>query len=102
MWFYVGMLALLICLLLIGSSIPTATGSILKVTGFRVPPLVLYGSDVDLDCTFTSPGRMKMYSVKWYQNSDEFYRYMFSDQTPVVAFALPGIKVDVSLVDDFV
>lgn len=85
-----------LCLLLAASFISKVSGSILKVTGFKVPSVVLYGSDVDLDCTFTSPGRMKMYSVKWYQNSDEFYRYMFSDRVPVAAFDLPGIKVDVS------
>ena len=68
----------------------------LKVTGFRVPPVALYGSDVHLDCPFSSPSRTKLYSVKWYQNQDEFFRYIFADQTPATAFNLPGIKVDVS------
>lgn len=77
--------------------IPAST-SALKVTGFRVPPVVLYGSDVHLDCPFSSPSRTKLYSVKWYHNQDEFFRYIFADQTPASAFNLPGIKVDVSII----
>jgi hypothetical protein len=69
----------------------------LKVTGFRVPSLALYGSDVELDCAFSAARNAKLYSVKWYQNHEEFYRYMFAERTPVTAFTRPGINVDVSL-----
>lgn len=76
-----------------------AGDAMLKITGFRVPALVTYGSDVPLDCPFsTLPGRTKLYSVKWYHNSDEFYRFIFADPTPVFTFPLPGVKVDVSSV----
>lgn len=68
----------------------------LRVTGFRVPNLALHGSDVELDCAFSTARNAKLYSVKWYQNSDEFYRYMFGERTPVTAFTRPGIHVDVS------
>jgi hypothetical protein len=70
----------------------------LKVTGFRVPSLALYGSDVELDCAFSAARNAKLYSVKWYQNHEEFYRYMFAERTPVTAFTRPGINVDVSLI----
>ena len=69
----------------------------LKVTGFRVPSLALLGSDVELDCAFSAARNAKLYSVKWYQNHEEFYRYMFAERTPVTAFSRPGINVDVSL-----
>ena len=73
----------------------------LRVTGFRVPNLALHGSDVELDCAFSAARNAKLYSVKWYQNSDEFYRYMFGERTPVTAFARPGIHVDVSSHQNF-
>lgn len=53
------------------------SGSALKVTGFRVPSLALYGSDVELDCPFTAPVRMKLYSVKWYHNSGKPSMWLF-------------------------
>ncbi|XP_046635766.1 uncharacterized protein LOC124314604 [Daphnia pulicaria] len=68
----------------------------LKVTGFRVPSLALYGSDVELDCAFSAARNAKLYSVKWYQNHEEFYRYMFAERTPVTAFTRPGINVDLA------
>ena len=72
-------------------------GDGLKVTGFRVPNLALFGSDVELDCAFSAARNAKLYSVKWYQNHEEFYRYMFAERTPVTAFTRPGINVDVTI-----
>lgn len=68
----------------------------LRVTGFKVPNIALIGSDVELDCSFSAARNAKLYSVKWYQNHEEFYRYMFSERTPVTAFTRPGINVDLA------
>lgn len=73
----------------------------LRVTAFKVPSLALIGSDVELDCSFSAARNAKLYSIKWYQNHEEFYRYMFSERTPVTAFTRPGINVDVSIYETF-
>lgn len=92
-----GLLVYWMALVVVTMSLHPPMTMALKVTAFRVPPIALQGSDVHLDCLFSSPSRTKLYSVKWYQNQDEFFRHIFADQTPSAAFSLPGIKVDVSL-----
>lgn len=38
-----------------------------------------------------------LYSVKWYKDGHEFYRYVPRDMPPAQVFALPGVNVDVSI-----
>jgi hypothetical protein len=40
-----------------------------------------------------------LYSVKWYKDGNEFFRYVPRDMPPVQIFALPGVTVDVSFSD---
>ncbi len=69
-----------------------------RLTGFKIPSLAMYGSDVELDCPFTVLNRKtQLYSVKWYQNSEEFYSYIFQERSPVMTHPRPGIRVDVSI-----
>ncbi|XP_055710116.1 uncharacterized protein LOC129805900 isoform X2 [Phlebotomus papatasi] len=35
-----------------------------------------------------------LYSVKWYKDGNEFYRYVPRDMPPVLIFQLPGVSVD--------
>jgi hypothetical protein len=37
-----------------------------------------------------------LYSVKWYKDGDEFYRFVPRAATPQNSYAFDGIKVDVS------
>lgn len=37
-----------------------------------------------------------LYSVKWYKDGHEFYRYLPSNFPPALVFRMPGISVDVS------
>ena len=40
----------------------------------------------------------QLYSVKWYKDGNEFYRYIPGDRDQrVTVFRLPGVKVDVSV-----
>ena len=75
-----------------------ATGSGVRLTGVKIPSLALYGTDVEMDCPFTVLNRKtQLYSVKWYQNSEEFYSYIFQERSPVMTHPRPGIHVDVSI-----
>jgi hypothetical protein len=38
-----------------------------------------------------------LYSVKWYKDGYEFYRYVPRDQPPAQVFTLNGISVDVRI-----
>lgn len=83
-------------LLLIWFGALIGPASALRFTGFRVPNFALQGSDVELDCGFTVARNVKMYSVKWYQNQEEIYGYIYGEGMPVKTYNYPGINVDVS------
>ncbi|RWS18251.1 hypothetical protein B4U80_11322, partial [Leptotrombidium deliense] len=54
-----------------------------------------------LHCNFDLQGD-ELYSVKWYKNYVEFYRYLPSHQLKTVQmFRLNGIYVDLSLIKNF-
>jgi len=48
-----------------------------------------------LECHFDLEGEA-LYSVKWYKDGNEFFRYVPRDQPPAQLFPLPGVTVDVS------
>lgn len=39
-----------------------------------------------------------LYSIKWYFNSHEFYRFVPKEEPPTKVFPVPGITVDVSII----
>lgn len=86
----------IITVLLVAAACPATLVEGLRVVNFKVPGLAIYGADVELDCPFSIHYGGKLYSVKWYQNADEFYRYLFADVPPVTVYQRPGIVVDVS------
>ena len=62
----------------------------------RIPKHIVRENDARLECHFDLEGEA-LYSVKWYKDGNEFYRYVPRDQPPVQLFTLPGITVDVSV-----
>lgn len=48
-----------------------------------------------LECHYDLDGEA-LYSVKWYKDGNEFYRYVPRDMPPAQVFPLPGVSVDVS------
>ena len=60
-----------------------------------VPQHVVRGQSVRLECNFNLDN-VVLYSVKWYKDGNEFYRYVPKEKPPVLVFALPGVTVDVS------
>ncbi|PSN33156.1 hypothetical protein C0J52_26073 [Blattella germanica] len=51
--------------------------------------------DARLECHFDLEGEA-LYSVKWYKDGNEFFRYVPRDHPPIQLFFLPGVSVDVS------
>lgn len=53
---------------------------------------------VPLRCEYDLEGAA-LYSIKWYRNDFEFFRYMPGAKPPGQEFFVPGVKVDVDRCD---
>ncbi|XP_042904037.1 uncharacterized protein [Parasteatoda tepidariorum] len=65
----------------------------LKLVSLHVPNLVVVGEDVQLQCAYDLEGD-PLYSIKWYRDDVEFYRYVPRDKPPGQFFPLKGVSVD--------
>lgn len=54
------------------------------------------GDTVTLVCEYDLE-QVALYTIKWYRNEVEFYRYVPKESPPSKAFSVPHINVDVSL-----
>lgn len=70
-------------------------GSALTDMNLIVPRAVRAGHSVTLGCQYDL-GNASLYSVKWYRNNDEFYRFVPKEEPPFRVFPIQGIRVDVS------
>jgi hypothetical protein len=61
----------------------------------RVPNYTVKDNTVKLECHYDMEDE-KLYSVKWYKDGHEFYRYLPRDHPPATLFPQNGISVDVS------
>lgn len=68
----------------------------LKILEVLVPRYADLKQSVVLKCNF-EVGHGKLYSVKWYKDDHEFYRYIPGDRPAIQVFHLPGIILDVSI-----
>lgn len=68
----------------------------LRLTEVRIPNHTVRDSSARLECHFDLDGEA-LYSVKWYKDGNEFYRYVPRDMPPAQVFILPGVSVDVSI-----
>ncbi|CAG9834270.1 unnamed protein product [Diabrotica balteata] len=59
----------------------------------NVPRAVRVGHSVTLGCEYDLEGS-PLYSVKWYRDSGEFYRYVPKEEPPTRVFPQPGLHVD--------
>ncbi|XP_060517103.1 uncharacterized protein LOC132696347 [Cylas formicarius] len=68
----------------------------------KVPKIAASGKDLKLQCTFDLEGE-RLYQLKWYSKSKEFYRYTPSDPKPIKQYGLEeGIRVKESESNDTV
>lgn len=69
------------------------------MTEIRIPKHIMRHEDAVLGCKFDLDGE-SLYSVKWYKDGFEFYRYVPRDMPPGQVFPLPGVDVEVSDLSD--
>lgn len=74
-------------------SAPTSTG--LRLTEVRIPNHVVRDSTARLECHYDLDGDA-LYSVKWYRDGLEFYRYVPRDMPPAFIYDQSGLSIDVS------
>jgi len=80
----------------------------------RVPDPFIFGSSADLYCDYEwrigghdghgleqgqEPILRKIYSLKWYKGHEEFFRYVPSEDEPIVKYNKSGVFVDVNRSD---
>ncbi|KAL1422691.1 hypothetical protein MTO96_003774 [Rhipicephalus appendiculatus] len=59
------------------------------------PSAAIHGRGMWLNCSFDLESD-ELYSVKWYKNDTEFYRYIPRDRPPAQNYDLPGVVVDMA------
>lgn len=67
----------------------------LRLVEVKIPKHTVRFTDVVLECRYELRGEF-LYSVKWYKDGQEFFRYVPKDSPPAQVFELPGVNVDVS------
>lgn len=67
----------------------------MKLTEVRIEQHTVRGNTSVLQCQFDLQGET-LYSVKWYKDGNEFYRYLPRDTPPAQIFPLPGVNINVS------
>ncbi|XP_046662909.1 uncharacterized protein LOC124355799 [Homalodisca vitripennis] len=79
----------------------TMLGDASSLKGLRlaIPEAVRSGEMVRLACNYDLEGAF-LYSIKWYREDEEFYRYLPKEAPPTRVFPLPGVHVDVSTSDE--
>lgn len=65
--------------------------------GVKVPAYIFIGDSVQLSCDYDMQTD-KLYSVTWYKDNEEFYRYVPSLKHPKHSYKMDGITVDVSII----
>lgn len=66
----------------------------LRLIKVDVPPNALLGGSARLRCRFKL-GNTALYSVKWYKEDQEFFRYVPGDHPPKNVFPLKDVTVNV-------
>lgn len=69
----------------------------LRLTVVRIPRYMDLHQAAILSCNFDL-GAGKLYSVKWYKDEFEFFRYMPENSPQIQTFPLQGVNLDVSSV----
>ncbi|XP_054257172.1 uncharacterized protein LOC128982141 [Macrosteles quadrilineatus] len=66
----------------------------LQLLRVKVPPYRLKGETAVLECQYQLDGLEKLYSVKWYRENEEFYRYVPKYNPQQISYKVEGINVN--------
>ncbi|KAG8240320.1 hypothetical protein J437_LFUL000795 [Ladona fulva] len=81
------------------SHVSAASVSSLRLLELKVPDAAELGESTTLECKFElGGGEDSLYSVKWYKDDHEFFRYTPDDQPQIQLFPVAGVTLDVSSV----
>ncbi|XP_043644649.1 uncharacterized protein LOC122614193 [Drosophila teissieri] len=67
--------------------------SSLTMTEVKIPNHIMRLKSATLGCRYALDGE-SLYSVKWYKDGHEIYRYVPRDKPPGQSFPLPGVNID--------
>lgn len=81
-----------VCLFFVCAFIDCVFG--LRLTELMVPDNVIVNSTVRLECKYDL-GSDEHFTIKWYKDFEEFYRYDIDHVPPQTHFFIPGVNVDV-------
>lgn len=95
------MLLDLVLICMIGVRLILADSECLRMIQVKVPPYKLKGETAVLECLYELEGYEKLYTVKWYRENEEFYRYVPKYDPPQISYRVEGIRVDVSVRTNF-
>lgn len=68
----------------------------MKDLTINVPNMVRSGDTVMLSCNYDLEGS-SLYTIQWFLDNNEFYRYVFDRVPPASSFNVSGIQVNVSI-----
>lgn len=68
----------------------------IKINRFQVPEAVERGKPAVLFCDYSLDPQEELYSIKFYKNNVEFYRFVPGEMTPKISYKMNGIHVNVS------
>ncbi|XP_063229197.1 uncharacterized protein LOC134534667 [Bacillus rossius redtenbacheri] len=71
----------------------------LKMGRLSVPPYKIRGEGAELVCDYELEDDA-LYSVKWYKDDEEFFRFVPKSDPPKSSYKIEGVKVDHTLSDD--
>ncbi|XP_032515419.1 uncharacterized protein LOC116768727 [Danaus plexippus] len=67
----------------------------IRILELRVPGHAAEGGQALLGCQYDLEGD-DLYTVKWYKDGREFYRFIPSNSEPSIYFSMPGVFVDLT------
>ncbi|XP_072757221.1 uncharacterized protein [Anoplolepis gracilipes] len=76
-----------------GNSNGRKVGSDIQVD-FKMPKEAVVGASIDLRCEWKITGGSGLYSVKWYKDDHEFFRFLPDSSQRTQIFPRPGVKVE--------
>ncbi|KAF0765087.1 Uncharacterized protein FWK35_00020284 [Aphis craccivora] len=66
----------------------------LRLTELKIEKHTLVGNSTRLECKYDLQGE-KLYTVKWYKDGNEFYRFLPGESPEIQVFDVTGVHVDV-------